>query len=56
MRKIITSPDILIHKVTVLMMFLSNCNCRDKILEFLWNISEVNRNIAGLLAELSRMQ
>ena len=38
------------------MVFLSLSNCRDKILKFLWKISEVNRNIVGVLAQHSRMQ
>ena len=47
--------EILIHKAPVLMMFFSHCNCRDKILKFLWKILEVNRNSAGVLAQRSRM-
>ena len=38
------------------MVFLSHCNCRDKILKFLSKISEVNRNIVGVLAQFSPMQ
>ena len=47
MRNIINSRDILIHKVPVLMMFLSSCNCRDKILKFLSRFQKLIEILLG---------